>query len=78
LVEYLEVVDLEVVDLEAVDLEVVDGRRARCHRLVNSKPWEFDEVALSLKLLWRTGWWPSIGREACRKLKLHSAVNSKS
>jgi len=73
---------LEVVNLEAVDLEAVDGRRARCwdsiHRLVNSKPWECDEVTLPLKLLWRTGWWRSISREAYRKLKLHSGVNSKS
>jgi len=42
--------------LEVVDLEVVDGRHARCwnsiHRLVNSKPWECDEVTLPLKLLW--------------------------
>jgi len=69
---------LEMVDLEAVDLEAVDGRRARCSRLFNSKPWECDEVTLPLKLLWRTGWWWSIGREARRKLKLHSGVNLKS
>jgi len=68
--------------LEVVDLEAVDGRRAGCwdstHRLVNSKPWECDEVTLPLKLWWRTGWWRSIGREVCRKLKLHSGANSKS
>jgi len=73
---------LEVVDLKVVDLEAVNGRRARCwdsiHQLVNSKLWEWDEVTLLLKLLWRTGWWRSIGREVCRWLKLHSGVNSKS
>jgi len=67
--------------LAVVDLKPVDGRRARCwdsiHRLVNSKPWECDEVTLPLKLLWRTGWCRSIGREVRRKLKLHSEVNSK-
>jgi len=68
--------------LEEFDLEAVGRRRARCwdsiHRLVNSKPWECDEVTLPLKLLWRTGWWRWIGREVRRKLKLHSGVNSKS
>jgi len=68
--------------LEVVDLEAVDGRRARCwdsiHRLVNSKPWECNEVTLPMKLLWRTGWWQSICREVRRKLKLHSGVNPKS
>jgi len=67
--------------LEVVHLEVVDGRRARCwesiHRLVNSRPWECDEVTSPWKLLWRTGWWRSISREVCRKLKLHSGVNSR-
>jgi len=42
--------------LEVVDPEAVDGRRARCwdsiHQLVNSKPWECDEVTLPLKLTW--------------------------
>jgi len=68
--------------LEVVDVEAVNGRCARCwdsiHRLVNSKPWECDEVPLPLKLLWRTGWWRSIGREVHRKLKQHLGVNSKS
>jgi len=68
--------------LEVVDLEAVDGRRAKCrdsiHRLVNLKLWECDEVTLPWKLLSRTGWWWSIGREVRRKLKLHSGVNSKS
>jgi hypothetical protein len=40
-----------------VDLEAVSGRRAMCwdsiHRLVNSKPWEYDMVTSPLKLLWR-------------------------
>jgi len=68
--------------LEVVDLEAVDGRRARCwdsiHRVVNSKPWECDEVSSPLQLLWRTGWWRSIVGEVHGKLKLHSGVNSKS
>jgi len=68
--------------LEVVDLEAVDGRRARrcdsIHRLVNSKPWECDEVTLPLKLLQRTGWWHWICREVRRELKLHSGVKSKS
>jgi hypothetical protein len=67
-----------VVDLEAVDLVAVDGWHARCHRFVHSKPWECDDVTLPLKVLWRIGWWRSIGRETHRKLKLHSGVNSKS
>ena len=66
--------------LEVVDLEALDGRRARCwdsiHQLVNSTPWECDKVTLPLKLLWRTGWWRSIGREICWKLNLHSGINS--
>jgi len=65
--------------LEVVDLEVVGGRHARCwdsfHQLVNSKPWECDKLTLPFKLLWRTGWWRSIGREVCWKLRLHSGVN---
>ena len=68
--------------LEVVDLEAVDGRRAKCwdsiHQLVNSKPLECDEVTLPLKILWRTGWSRSIGREVRGKLTLHSGVNSKS
>jgi len=69
---------LEVVDLEEVDREAVDGRRwDSIHWLVNSKPWECDEVTLTLMLLWRTGWWRSIGGDARRKLKLHSGVDSK-
>jgi len=68
--------------LEEFDKEAVGRRRARCwdsiHRLVNSKPWECDEVTLPLKLIWRTVCWRWIGREVCRKLKLHSGVNSKS
>ena len=67
---------------EVVDLEEVNGRRARCwdsiRWLVNSKPWECDEVTLPSKLLWRPGWWQSICREIRRRLKLHSGVNSKS
>jgi len=69
-------------DLEVFDLQAVDGRRARCwdsiHLFVNSKPWESDKVTLPLKLLWRTGWWQSICREICQKLKLHSGANLKS
>jgi len=65
--------------LEVIDLEAVNGRCAcgwnSIHQLVNSKPWECDEVTLPLKLLWRTGWWQSICREVHRKLKLHSGVN---
>jgi hypothetical protein len=53
--------------MEVVELEAVDGRCTRysdsIHRLVNLKPWEYEEVGLPLKLLWRTGWWRSIGRE---------------
>jgi len=45
---------------------------------VNSQPWECDKVTLPLKVLWRSGWWQSIGREVRRKLKLHSGVNWKS
>jgi hypothetical protein len=62
----LEVVDLEAVDLEAanpeavnleaVNLEAVDGWHTRCwnslDRIVNSKPWESDEVTLPLNHLW--------------------------
>jgi len=37
------------------DLEAVDGRCGRCcdsiHQLVNSEPWERDEVILPFKLL---------------------------
>jgi len=59
--------------LGVVALEAIDGRRARCwdsiHRIVNSKPWECDEVTLPWKLLWRTSWWQSISREVSRKLK---------
>jgi len=54
------------------------ARRDSIHQLVNSQPWECDKVTLPLKLLWRTGWWQSIGREVRRKLKIHSGVNSKS
>jgi len=72
---------LDMVDLEAVNMEEVDGGHARCwdsiHRLVNSKPWECDEVTLTLKIVWKTGWWWSIDREARRNLKPHSVVNSK-
>jgi len=50
--------------LEEADLEAVDGRHARCwdciHRLVHSKPLEWDEVTSPVQLLWRTGWWRSI------------------
>jgi len=54
------------------------ARRDSIHQIVNSQPWECDKVTLPLKLLWRTGWWRSIGREVRRKLKIHSGVNSKS
>jgi hypothetical protein len=68
--------------LDMIDLEAVDGRGARwwdsIYQLVNSKPWECDEVTLPLKLLWRTGWWQLICRKVCHKLKIHSGVNSKS
>jgi len=53
------------------------ARRDSIHQLGNSQPWECDKVTLPLKLLRRTGWWLSIGREVRRKLKLHSWVNSK-
>jgi len=52
--------------------------RDSIHPVVHSQPWECDKVTLPLKLLWRTGWWRSIGREVHRKVKLHSGVNSKS
>jgi len=41
-------------------------RRDSIHQLVNSRPWECDKVTLPLKLLWRTGWWRSIGKEVRR------------
>jgi hypothetical protein len=78
----LEAVNLEAVDLEVVDQEAVDVMCTRCWDsiswLVNSKPWECDEVTLPWTLLWRTGWWRSIGKEAPLKPKLHSGVNLKS
>jgi hypothetical protein len=50
--------------------EAVDGRCSGCgdsfHQLVNSPPWECDNVTLTL----------SSHGEAHRKLKLHSGVNS--
>jgi len=68
--------------LEVVDKESVDGRCHRCldsnRRFVNSKPWEYDQVTLTLNHLWRTGCWWWIGREERCKQKLHSEVNSKS
>ena len=62
--------------MEVVDLETFDERRAGClwdslDWLVNSKLWECDNVTLTLQLIWRAGWWRSICREACQKLKLH-------
>jgi len=54
------------------------AHRDSIHQLVYSQPWECDKVTLPLKFLRRTGWWRSIGREVCQKLKLHSVVNSKS
>jgi len=54
------------------------GAEPSIHQLINSKPWECDEVTLPLRLRWRTSWWRSIGREVCRKLNLHSGVNLKS
>jgi len=58
------------------------GRWMACwdsiQQLVNSQPSECDKLTVPLKLLWRTGWWRSIGREVHRKLTLHSEVNSKS
>jgi len=54
------------------------ARRDSIHQLVNSQPWECDKVTLPVKLIRRTGWWRSIGREVRRKLKRHSGVNSKS
>jgi len=60
-------------------LEAVDGRCARCwdsiHQLVNSQPWECDNVTL---LLGSHGELADVGRscrEVRRKLKLHSRVN---
>jgi len=53
-------------------------RQDSIHQVVNSQPWECDKVTIPLELLWRTGWWRSIGREVRRKPKLHSGVNSKS
>jgi len=47
------------------------------HQLVDSQPWECDDLTLPLKLVWRTGWWWSFSREVRWKLKLHSGVNSK-
>ena len=55
-----------------------DGSWDSIHWLVNSKQWECDDVTLPLKLWWRTGWLQSICREVRQKLKLYSAVNSKS
>jgi len=64
-----------------VDLEAVDGWHNRCcdsmNWVGNSKPWESDKVTLTLNLLWRTGWWRSIGREVWQMLKAHSGVNAK-
>jgi len=56
----------------------MEVRRVSLHPVVNSQPWECDEVTLPWKLLWRTGWSRSIGREVHRMLKLHWGVNSKS
>jgi len=53
------------------------ARKDSIYQLVNSQLWECDNLTLPLKLLWRTGWWRSIGREVGWKLKLHSGVNSK-
>ena len=60
-------------------LEAVEERCAGwwdfIHLLVNSQPWECDDVTLHLKLLWRPGWWRSICREARQKLRLSSLVS---
>jgi len=50
--------------------------RHSIHQLVNSQPWECDKVTLHFKLVCRTGWWRSIGREVHRKLNLHTGVYS--
>ena len=61
-------------------LEAVNGRRAGCrdtiHQLVNSQLWECDKVTLSLSSRGELADGGRSCREARRKLKLHSAVNS--
>jgi len=52
------------------------GAETVFHQLVNSQPWECDKVTLPLS---SHGELADGGRscmEACRKLKLHSGVNS--
>jgi len=63
-------------------LEAVDRRRAGCWdsilQLVNSQPWEYDEVTLPLISHGELAGGGRSCREARRKLNLHSGVNSQS
>jgi len=63
-------------------LKAVDRRRAGCwdsiHQLVNSQPWKYDEVTLALSSHGELAGGGRSCREARRKLKLHSGVNSQS
>jgi len=60
--------------------EEVDGWRTRCwdsvHQLVNSELCECDKVTLPLSSHWELADGGRLCREARRKLKLHSGVNS--
>jgi len=61
-------------------LEAVDGQCAGCwdhiHRFVNSHPWDCDNVKLPLNSHQERADGGRLCREICRKLKLHSGVNS--
>jgi len=61
-------------------MEPVDGRRAGCwdsfHQFVNSQPWECDNVTLTFSGHGERSNGGRSCREARRKLKLHSGVNS--
>jgi len=61
-------------------LEAVDGRLARCwdsiHQLVNSQPWECDNVTFPLSSQGELADGGRLCREVRRMLKLHSVVNS--
>jgi len=60
--------------------EAVHGRRARCwdsiHKLVNSQPWECENVTLPFSSHGELVDGGRSCREVRRKLKLHSGVNS--
>jgi hypothetical protein len=61
-------------------LEAVDRRHAGClvsiYQLVNSQPWECDELTLPLRSLGKLAGGGRSCREALQKVKLHSGVNS--